>query len=343
MKMKRAIQMVIAAAALVFVPNSSAQDGGVREANSSGIASSTPARMWEVTGGKNGKRIKPIYLLAVTHLGLPAEYDSYLDTKVLPTLKQADVFMDESAHIDPHAIPECKDQTIVSRKDREAINRARATAQKMVEKILEPMEMLARDVPNIHWVLEENARLDVERLSEYGIIVAMRAYRITLILRDKPNNSRKVQIADYLKEKKLNSRYESIDAPDDLVQAYCDLGRERFKHLADEVEFYGNEKSPFLTPEIVEKENSGFIEILKSSLIQEWSSTATDTEYRAHICNRNSKWLKRIEEIPTDQSAFLALGAAHFFPLREHNSPCEGILRDLKEEGYSIKLIQAAN
>lgn len=342
MKMKRSIQIVLAAAAIAFMPTSSAQDGGAREPDLNSTTSSTPARLWEVTGGKNGKRIKPIYLLAVTHLGLPAEYDHYLETEVLSALKQADVFMDESAPLHSRTIPECKDQTIVSRKDRETIDRARTTAQRMFATILEPLEKDSL-VPNIHQISEEVARLQVEHLSEYGIIVAMREYRSTLILRNKKGTSGNVQIADYLKEKKFNSIYKSIDTPDDIVQIYCDLGRERFKHFTDEVEFYGNEKSPFLTPETVAKENSGFREILKSGFLQEWLDTGTDTEHRAHICNRNSKWLKRIEEIPADERAFLALGVAHFFPLREHGSPCEGILHDLKKEGYSINLIQATN
>lgn len=42
----------------------------------------------------------------------------------------------------------------------------------------------------------------------------------------------------------------------------------------------------------------------------------------------------RLWEVPADKSAFLAVGAVHIFPLREHRSP--------KEKGYSIKLIQSS-
>lgn len=332
---------------LLFVLAVAGAGGWVRAADA-------PPRLWEITGKNEQGVAGKFYILPVTHNGLDVEYDDYFYKTVLPTALQVDVLLQESAIILPSEMPACPRPLVDTAENREIIRQAFIDTER-AEYDRGPHFSRTEVMTEQDWVEVQQAERwfahdTVSKLTEYGLIASM-GESLHNFLSKNPDMAGKVSyrprpdVADYLQHQrwmKGAKSNESIDLSRDLAAAYCSIEpAARGRYLQREIGRFDPLKFKPMSSEIRQRSNVGFIESIKNAAISEIFTVAQTDEYDRHIvCDRNEKWLKKMRDAIGIGVRFYAVGMAHVLqPSARDQQRCDGLLKRLREEGFSVKLV----
>lgn len=320
----------------------------------SAIAAGTP-RMWAVTGTSERGTIGKFYILAVTHNALAVEYDDYLEKVVVPIALKADVFLHEASVSSPTDFPACPNALADTEKNREILRQAyeevaHASAE-FAGPAPEPPGITEQDRIELRQAMQVMARNRTSKLTEYGLIAAMKTYLDNTALQHPEklataDQSLKLQVANYLVKQRVASGKrdnESIDEKLDLFNAYCNIDPAlRGRYLLHEITRYDPIKNPLAPKEMVAYANVAFAESLRLGYLTASIAATPDDEFDRHlICDRNDKWLATMRQKLGQGIRFYALGAAHVLqPGPTNPKRCDGLLSRLRKEGFSVTLVK---
>ncbi|MFZ6873204.1 hypothetical protein ACO0LF_14200 [Undibacterium sp. Di27W] len=332
-------------------------------------------RMWEVTGiAKDGKYLS-FHILGVTHNGLEVEYDDYFFKKVLPVFSRASALSAELAPLLPNMAGECPVPLAPTMANKEMIQAAREQIRSVLQAMFDrsPKAVIPgatqAEQEAIDQMVKSNkaahAKQLAESYSEYGLVVAMNTYfqaQKNGSALYKPESKNKLEaliqqakketgftdeisirpdLVDYFRTHYPQIKVESIDAPQDVVDAYCNSRPHReleFQHHLQRWAFNDSEA------EVLQmlKDRLQFNRDLKKSIengkMADTLSPFSMESQTGVICTRNPRWLKKMLASSLDsQNKFYALGLAHLLPREDGRNQCDTLLTMLKKEGMSVK------
>ncbi|MFZ6759238.1 hypothetical protein ACO0K9_18695 [Undibacterium sp. Ji50W] len=332
-------------------------------------------RMWEVTGtAKNGNPLK-FYILGVSHNGLDPEYDNYFYKKVIPIFNTADVFSREASFWSPTLVPECPTPLTATPENREMIHAAREKVRVAQKEIMDkvPIAKIPGATDDEQKELDQiqdkfradTAKVLADSYSEFGLIWAMR--QLFQQLSDSDPRSKDIQkkmedmaifysknitghvgnvavrksIDQYFMHYKPGMKAESIDATQDIVDAYCSAGSGRSRLFQKEFNAWEYQMDDIHLQERLKARIQADIDFEKSMKKGKISGSLLNDidEHSAYVCTRNPKWLKKMITDNDKRVAFYALGLAHLLPRSDGKHPCDDLLTMLRKTGLSVELI----
>lgn len=319
-------------------------------------AAGSPPRLWEVTGKNEQGVTGKFYILPVTHNGLAAEHDDYFYKTIVPIAMQADVFLSEKSLMFAHEAPSCPTPLADSRKNRKILAQARAAVEKATYDFAgpapEPDGISEQDRLEIREAMHVMARMEAERLSEYGLLLQMKTYLVSTQF-NYPERMPKLD-ADYMSRpeishylffvrEKAGRANASIDEKYDLFEMYCNMGERRAKYLQQQLAWWA--PSNLIAPSKTEiaRFSAGFVDSMKSGRASALFSTlpTLTTEYDQQVvCERNDKWIKRMRSSLGTDVRFYALGLMHVVQPASNNHFCDGLLVRLRKEGFAVRLVR---
>jgi hypothetical protein len=317
-------------------------------------APSAPPRLWKVTGG-GIPADRPSYILGITHLGLPSEYDEYLTRVVLPAASTAEELIYEGAGggRDVDSLPPCP-ATLEVNPDDPRIKAARKVVEYWWKRSFPYTDEAVRKaglppIPRTTAGINAVSRFHASHLSELGLIGTMRvfdgmmsrrpavppAYRDLL-----PRGSVVAALSRAVPE---GTRVTPADTEEEFDQAYCAVGAARLRYFQARIREY--------TPAVVD--------------VMDWKTAAKsigrlDLEFRvllatgrrfgslddfpqadqSMVCDRNKNWMAKFFGSPLPQPALLALGASHLYPVDHDGVKCNGLLKDLQARGLTVEIVR---
>ena len=334
-KISKAIQVLHAGLAL-----------GLLVAASSVAAGDLPPRLWRAERvGASGKTT--IYLLAITHIGSTAEQDAYFRRRVVPAYMTADVLELEKAQLVAEQVPPCATQ-LDGPGAREALEDLKDLARFGSEqRLLRTFRLLPqfRNLTDPEAAAKRDAEADTASLSEYGLILTIMLnadFVRSAAAADAPESMRprstlRPTIA-ILRELRPNLPEISVDEPADLVDAYCDAGKNRLPVLKTYIEQsdlrhrYGAASATF------EQADGAALASLSAALAPgRKKATPMDEMF---VCGSNAKWIERLARLDDRRTYFVAVGAYHLTAVGLEDEPhCNGLQSQLADRGFTVELV----
>jgi hypothetical protein len=324
--------------------------------NSSALSAGAPPRLWEVTGinaqGVSGQ----FYILPITHNGLAVEHDDYFYQKVLPIAMDADVLLSERATMFADSAPACQTPLADTRRNRRVLAEARAAVEKASYDFAGPAPVpdgaSEQDRRDIDEAMHIMARMEAEKLSEYGLLLQMQTYLTSTQLQYPERIPRggggygsRPEISRFLEHqraiaKKANA---SIDENNDLYEMYCSMGEKRAKYLQQRINWYA--PTHFVPPSEAQiaRFSAGFAESMKSgresALFAKFPSLSSEFDQQV-VCDRNDKWVKRMMASLGTDVRFYAVGLMHVIESAPNHYRCDRLLVRLRKEGLTVRLVR---
>lgn len=321
----------------------------------SAVAGDLP-RLWEVTRRDTLDPQGKFFILPVTHNGLDAEYDNYFFKTILPVALQADIFLQESAVMVPREMPSCQLPLADTAENREILRKAYADVERAVydrrPRLSRPDSMTDQIWAEFLKVEHLLAHNEAAELSEYGLITAMGEALNEFIKKQHQDFSRKIDytprpdIADFIQHQRWLKGIKSnepIESASDLAAAYCNINpAQRGRYLQREIDRADPLKFKPMLAETRARGNIVFVESIQTLAISKRFDFYEGDEYDEHIvCDRNEKWLDKMRDGVGGGIRFYAVGMAHVFQQSSGSqSRCDGLLKRLRDEGFTVKLLK---
>ena len=295
-------------------------------------------RMWVAVKPGGGPTI---YLLGITHLGVDAEYDTYLDRRILPAARRASRFYLEGVAPARQvgSEPAC-DEPLT---DPEAValeSKARAQLEELEFdnfRSLRDHGTAFTKAPDVQ--LRAMARSDAHDLSELGLMGAFGIYGKSQQL---PGPVARGSVVDTLLKTFKSYQVHDIDEEGAFAKAYCGMGPSRIRYFYSQTLGRDLAEVPDSARQLVDMMdtvNRDFIDTIKQhkasgSLVSpmEWDVSMT--------CARNAQWIRKLDSQAPGSTLFVAVGVVHIFPIVNSPVPCHGILKNLGDQGYSVRLVE---
>jgi|GEM_PF-2303852 len=330
MKHKYLCQLVIFAMIISALSPAAAQSDGA------GVA-----RLWRVSysGDASGTII---YILAISHEGSALEYDGYLDATVVPAFMASDVLhFEDGGKLATNQQPECR-RRLSSPAGVATLKQARAMVGRGADAYFRQLATLLPPPAADPERIRSNAAAFTRSLSEFSVVQTLRAQFVYLQAHDAPGAPATPYpyrpIVEYLRQLKPGVAVESMDAPMDLVDAYCSAGEKRSGIISEYMKTYDLDllqKAPAETGEAIARKID---EKIRAALAGE--SIELDLYESAMTCTRTHRWEQRFKNLFDGKTHFLALGAAHLFPSTGPVTACPGLFQDLRQSGFMVEKVR---
>ena len=321
--------------------------------NFSFCADTTLPRLWKAVKKADDATQTTFYFLAITHYGLPIEYDEYFERIVLPNFQTADVLAFEGAGgwLTSEEKPLC-DSSILGTKEKKVVRDASRKVAQLAMAATEQMHERAKAIGVDDGTTKlERKRVILNELSRYDEFdLAEKLFFYESVIEDlksskfvekrktafMPNANESVVIT--LLKHRPEVQHRDVDSKYGIRRAYCSSGKVRVKYLETMMHLDRTESTVFLK-KIPEMELE-FQKILKSQPLKKTDIFNGLSELnKTFTCNRNHEWLEGIEAINDGKIYFYALGASHLFPINNNFAHCSGILNELRERGWKIEKV----
>lgn len=256
--------------------------------------------LWEISG--NGLE-KPSYVFGTIHMICQEDY--IMTETIEHTLKNVDAYYAEINFGDPQST---------------------ATLQQYMMSEIPLSERLTADKYNeLKQLLKDQVALDIaqfEHLSDAAIVSMItfksfpctdfKMYEMELMQTAITNQKKLGGLETIAEQMEILSKSLGTDA---AIEMLNDLKREGYQSTKEMIALYKAQ------------DVQGLYDYMKKS------SYMTDAVYNEMLTKRNRNWVMNIPQIIRNESVFFAVGAAHL-------SGDNGVLKLLKESGYTIKPIK---
>ncbi|HEU4775397.1 MAG TPA: hypothetical protein VFS95_01145 [Telluria sp.] len=321
----------------------------------SALAVDAPPRLWEVTGKSEQGQADKFYILPVTHNGFAAEHDGYFYNIVVPIAMSADLFLSEASSMLPADAPACTVPLRNTKENRAILENAHTSVERaqfdLFPAAVEMPGITEQDRLEIGQALHFSAHALTKNLSEYGLLIAMQVFLTTTQLnhpdrlpRGDADYMSRPDIADYLRYKRqeLGKRANiSVDEPNDLLNAYCNMGESRIRYLQRKLFLLDPTNFAYPLRDEIARQEAGYRKAIQEGQLNELIADAMDGYGNQFVCERNDKWFIKMRQGLAKGIKFYALGIAHVLqPAPENASRCDGLLTRLHHAGYSVKLLR---
>lgn len=305
------------------------------------------ARMWRAEKLETGSNTpKVLYILGITHLGLKSEYDSYLTRKVIPAFENSSRLLYEHSTINAESAPACPNP-LTRPESIKTIAKARALVKKQAAEF---QIKLAEVTQQARWPekqLSAYAGYISEHLSEYGLITALSLYRSFLddAKGEANSSSGPGPIPSFLNRISPDKPTVSIDTKDEILASYCGMGEARIEffrsrtHIGDDI-ISLHAGDPRYAKAMAQLDGD-FRRSIKSMRLRGVLKPDSDAMTDHFVCERNSNWIRAIDQIAEPGASFVAVGFAHLLPQTgKKGKLCGGLLQDLARDGYSVQRVE---
>jgi len=304
------------------------------------VAKPVVPRMWRVTDPQKEPGTT-FFLLGITHIGLPFEYDTYLDRSIVPALNNSQDIYLENSNLPIEQQPAC-DQPLSGQEAERVLTEARQYVQRSMERFRhwQQDEGITPKVPDAG--IATYARVYAELLTEFGLYDALQffgpMYTDTSKLAADTLLARGPVLA-YLHTKVPDLPTHSIDQPRDPAEAFCaSKPEDRLALLRQELHLYTGPRTVAADSaearRNLQQANDKFVSIFKAGRQE-------NITLEPIICLRNIRWVKLLQNVADGKNHFVAVGVGHLFPvLRDSKTQCNGLLQDFKNAGYEVTPVQ---
>jgi hypothetical protein len=312
-------------------------------------------RLWEVTG-KNSKGILgKFYILPVTHNGFAIEHDRYFYKTVVPIALSSDYFLYERSRLLPSSAPNCSIPLPDTAENGNILKQAYADVERALFDLFpgppQNFGLTERDREGSRIAAQVAAHEIARNLSEYGLLLMMQGL-LHQTQRDHPERLpspdpdyvSRPDIASYLahiRQDNKKNESQSIDENSDLLEAYCNLGEVRARYLQLRLSLLDPTKFKYPKEDELKQYETAIAESFqRRELFVNLASEPPEFDY-TFVCERNNKWLARMQDQLGNGVRFYALGMGHVFqPSPNNRGRCDGILKRLKDAGFTVTLVQ---
>jgi hypothetical protein len=313
-----------------------------------------PPRLWKVSGG-GIPADRPSYIMGITHVGLPSEYDDYLTRVVLPAAGNVQELIYEGAGGggDASMEPPCPATPEVNPND-PRIKAARKAVEFWSRKYIPyTMEVVRKaGLPPLKWTqvgIDGWARLQTSYLTELGLMATMRVYGgvfsrppvvppvfSTLI----PRGS---VVSALLKAIPEGTRITPADTEEESANMYCSMGATRLGLFQSRMRQFTPSFVKTVNWKQAAEETARFDQEFRVLLLTGRRFGFLDDLSPADqvvLCDRNKNWIRKFFNSASPQPTFLALGVSHLYPVHHDNVTCGGLLGDLRGLGMSVDPVE---
>jgi uncharacterized protein YbaP (TraB family) len=297
--------------------------------------------MWRVNI-PGGNRVTTIFLIGVTHIGLPVEHDDYLQKFVIPAFDGAKDLYFENSDLPIEQQPACKD-VISGAEASETLRRAREFVRSSMVRFRHWQQDagITPKVPDAG--IATYAEVYANMLSDFGLYEAVEFF--TGMFEDAqklpPGTYRGLgEIVPLLVARRPDVAKESLDGPKDVARAFCAVGPYRIEMIREKLDIATAPHT--VDPDGAEahaelmKANENFIRLLRA---QHGVPGFDVSKQSALTCLRNSIWMNKLANLRDGRSHFVAVGAAHLFATGTEPSGCRGLLADFAALGFQPQLV----
>lgn len=313
-------------------------------------AAEAPPRLWKAVRDAGTDHPTTIYVLAATHLGLPAEYGPYFDSVVLPAFDAADDLRFEGAgNGRPEPYPHC-DHAPLDAEGQARLERFR--------KLVEQRRIEAWDVrraamaragtpdPQTKAQRDDESRALARSPDEFFLLMEYHMDNATVLSAAAAAAPRasagasgprlQVDVAHALRARRPGLPVLDVDSAFGVARAYCRAGVHRTLFL-DSFAREGWSESPEVLAGIPKMQDA-FIGLLREGRPVSDALTLAPELDDALVCDRTQEWLRDLGTLRDGRTHFLVLGAQHLFDLHRDGHPCAGLLQGLAEAGMTPNL-----
>ena len=306
-------------------------------------------RMWEVTGDIPGVGPTKFHILGITHDGFDIEYDPYLARVIVPTFNNARVLWHENAAFFAAQVPQCK-APLTGTAELELVRTLRSKVEKRFYNSFpqgDKSQFDASTLEDIKFSNELFAKRLAADLSEFGLVVQLRSLRLNnreaspqdVPRPRKPNQvAQRGSITGFLVSQRPTIAQSSIDTPEEIFEAYCDMP-ERAEYLKAQMEFWDSGASETISTDEMQSLNTQLTLALRTNSAPEvFKREFSVAQGMTWLCQRNKNWAKKMTE-ENNNGAFYSLGLAHLVQT-ERGPDCPDLKELLRRRGMTVKLVE---
>ncbi len=301
--------------------------------------------MWQVNASALDGKPANIYILGVSHSGLPAEYDDYYVKTVLPAFDTANVLVSERAAIDQNA-PACPIALPAGDASTDLLRRAREHARLKRLKLLNSFDMnklrdSLRKAGMSEQVISDLQEANRRTAAQYAdsLSESTLAFALMEIEPEADAGAHRGPIDGALAMRRPGIAFESIDTSADLVDAYCGAGTDRQLFLQGQLALFELREDAAALKVREQRANANFLASLERQVMVGLGVLPSRAFEESFICERNRKWVQRIKNKLGPEVRFYSLGLAHLLPSPFPNLSCTSLLESLRAEGMSVTLV----
>lgn len=317
-------------------------------------ATDAPPRLWEISGKSDEGVTGKFYILPVTHNGLAVEHDDYFYKIVVPIAMKADFFLLEASAMLPAEAPVCPVPIPDTKEKIDILKKAHADVERAMLALMPPPPNLPgltdQDRRNLREASRIFAHSVTHSLSEYGLLAAMTSYLTSTQLQHPeslpgidPDYASRPEIGNYLRSQRHKiGRKESasIDEKYDIFDAFCNMGPLRIHYLQQQLALLDPAKFSYPSNAVIARANTAFVDSIRTGHLSEFLPWQQGVYDRQIVCERNERWLARMRKNIAGGVRFYALGMSHVLqPSRKDPTRCDGLLRRLQDEGFTVTLV----
>jgi len=306
-------------------------------------------RMWEVTGDIPGVGPTKFHILGITHDGFDVEYDAYLARVIVPTFNNARVLWHENAAFFAAQVPQCK-APLTGTAELELVRTLRSKVEKRFYKSFPQGDKSQFDESTLQDIKFSNeifAKRLAADLSEFGLVVQLRSLRLNnsetspqdMARPRKPNQvAPRGSIIGFLVSQRPTIPQSSIDTPEEIFQAYCDMP-ERAEYLKAQMEFWDSGGNETISTDEMRSLDTKIARAIRTNSVDElFKREFSDAQGMTWACQRNKNWAKKMTE-ENNNGAFYSLGLAHLVQT-DRGPDCPDLKELLRRRGMTVKLVE---
>lgn len=300
-------------------------------------------RMWEVTGDIPGVGPTKFHVLGITHDGFDVEYDTYLARVIVPTFNNSRVLWHENAAFFPAQVPQCK-APLTGTAELELVRTLRSKVEKRFYNSFPQGDKSQFDESTLQDIKFSNeifVRRLAADLSEFGLVAQLRSLRSPpdMTRPQKPTQvAPRGSIIGFLVSQRPTIPQSSIDTPEEIFEAYCDMP-ERAEYLKAQMEFWDSGGIETISTDEMRSMDTQIARALRTNSVGElFKSEFSDAQGMTWVCQRNKNWAKKMTE-QNNNVAFYSLGLAHLVQT-ERGPDCPDLKELLRRRGMTVKLVE---
>jgi uncharacterized protein YbaP (TraB family) len=311
---------------------------------------SLPPRLWKVSAPPVDGRSGPVlYLLGITHFGLPGEYDAYLERRVLPALRSAQTLSFEGAGgREDEQRPAC-DPSVLDEQGRSIVAQARERAAALAiqaREVIHASQLKAGiDDGTTKEQRERFWRTYIAELDEFDLI-AQATIDMSILASAKPQPGRRSSpwlargpVINRLLQEHPAVQVQDVDSKYGARRAYCSAGPARVKFLISQLE-RKQMGSPAVTARIPQYQREAAMLLSGRPLPAHGLMSQIRELDNTFVCGRNREWLREMVALDDGNVHFYALGIRHLFPVHRPGANCGGLLADLAARGLRVERVE---
>lgn len=296
-------------------------------------------RMWKVKRLDAAGVTQTIHILGVSHNGLELEYDAYFYDKVLPVFDQSSMLFSESALMNPFTVPQCEVPLERTEENLRLIAELRANLVSQYSsssiRDLNTKNFTKEEIAEIREAFVMTAKMRVERLSEYGMLLALMQADRT----ERPSMlGGKMTVLGFLRERSNTMPRSSVDTQEEMVSAFCKLKKERAKYIREQAKNYSSAEWSEAEADAFKRAERALADSIVKGKVSAFFNEGLEFE-QAYVCERNRNWLKLISSSRAGDKSFFVLGVAHLLPADWRPKNCPDLLTLLRKEAFEVELV----